>query len=708
MQATKNTLFQILNGNQQFIIPVFQRDYSWETEQCRQMWSDVVRTGNGHIGSHFLGSFVYVVGNATPAFSSWLVIDGQQRLTTLTLLLVALRDHIEEENWEGADPSPEKINDFFLKNSLETGDRHYKLSLRRHDNATLRSLVDGRDPLGVDDYSELIVDAYQFFRELLRSPDADPFVVYNGVATLSIVDVKLERPVDNPQLVFESLNSTGVDLSQSDLIRNYLLMGLPEDAQTQLYNDHWSRIESSFRRAGNVPDAFLRDYIALKQKSTTQARADRIYFEFKKFWQPSDAEQTRELLEDMTRYAGYYVSFLRPSMAQNREFRGPLSALRSGGVGNTHAPLVMRLFDCVEQGSLSQSEFIHALELTKSYLIRRAVLGLQTRNYWTTFARMAHAIDEDSPLESLRVVLARQGFNNRFPSDDEFQAAIQEDALYRLRICFHVLSSLENAGQKELSPTDDYSIEHIMPQSIADVPEWQQMLGANWEEVHETWLHRLGNLTLTAYNSEYSNRPFEDKKSIKGGFNDSAVRLNRYVREQDRWAVKEMSERGKQLAERAVEVWPYHDADEELVLNEEIQELQSRAAAKGIDSLTMKSHVYELLTSIQMAIRGMGDSIEIVEYKSLCFYDYSASFFAELLPMANYVRLLIPMDFDDIEDDPDGLAGDVTAWKFLPNVTHRDCGVFLDIWEEGQIAAAIRQVRQTLTSEGNAGLAYDY
>ena len=696
MQATKNTLFQILNGNQQFIIPVFQRDYSWETEQCRQMWSDVVVTGNGDVGSHFLGSFVYVEGNATPAFSSWLVIDGQQRLTTLTLLLIALRDHIELENWKGADPSPERINDFFLKNSLESGDRHYKLSLRRHDNATLRALLDGKDPLGVDDYSELIIDAYQFFRDLLKSPNADPFVVYNGVASLSIVDVKLERHVDNPQLVFESLNSTGVDLSQSDLIRNYLLMGLQEDAQTELYNELWSKIENDFRRASSVPDTFLRDYIALKQKTTTQTRSDRVYLEFKKFWQPSDVAETRELLEDMARFSSYYVSLLRPSMVQDKELIGPLSALRSGGVGITHATLVMRLFNCMEQGTLSWPEFTQALELIKSYLIRRAVLGLQTRNYWTTFARMAHTINEASPLESLKVAFARQGFNNRFPSDDEFQAAIQEDALYRLRVCFHVLSSLENAGQKEPSPTDDYSIEHIMPQSIGDVPEWKNMLGDNWEEIHETWLHRLGNLTLTAYNSEYSNRPFEVKQSIEGGFNDSAVRLNKYVREQTSWTVKEMSERGKQLAERAVDIWPYHAADEELVLNEEIQELRSKAAVRGIESLKMRPHVFQLLATVQAAITGTTELIEIIENKSLCFYDYSASFFAELLPMAHYVRLLIPVDFDDIEDDPDGLAGDVTAWKFLPNVTHRDCGVFIDISEEAQITGAIRLIRQTL------------
>ena len=230
MQAINNPFVSIINGNKQFIIPVFQRDYSWATEQCRKLWDDIMRSGREEDVGHFMGSFVYVAGSVGAVFGSWLVIDGQQRLTTLTLLLIALRDHIQATKWVGYDPDDptiEQIDAYFLKNVQETGNRIYKLALRRHDNDTLKALVDGNEPSEVENASELVIEAYNYFRELLNSPEANPAIIYRGIARLNVVDVKLERHIDNPQLVFESLNSTGVDLTESDLIRNYLLMGLP-------------------------------------------------------------------------------------------------------------------------------------------------------------------------------------------------------------------------------------------------------------------------------------------------------------------------------------------------------------------------------------------------------------------------------------------------------------------------------------------------
>ena len=228
MDAVSRPFSQIINGAKQFVIPVFQRDYSWGREQCLQMWSDIRNSKGEGPNNHFLGSFVYVEGNAGAAFSSWLVIDGQQRITTLTLLMVALRDHISETQWNGEEPTIGRIDAYFLKNREESGERGYRLALRRRDNETLRALVDGKDISEIAESSELILDAYAYFRELLGGPGVGPAQIYEGVHRLVVVDVKLQLAVDNPQLIFESLNSTGVDLTQSDLIRNYLLMGLPE------------------------------------------------------------------------------------------------------------------------------------------------------------------------------------------------------------------------------------------------------------------------------------------------------------------------------------------------------------------------------------------------------------------------------------------------------------------------------------------------
>ena len=689
MQAINNLFVALVNGTKQFIIPAFQRDYSWTTEQCQQMWKDIIGAGSSD-EDHFIGSFVYIAGNTAAVFSSWLVVDGQQRLTTLTLLLIALRDNIRETGWTGSEPTTEQIDAYFLTNEHELGHRRYKVALRRHDDATLRALVDGKNPSEVENNSELVVGAYRYFREQLNYPEADPELVYRGIRRLNIVDVTLHRRIDDPQQVFESLNSTGVDLTQSDLIRNYLLMGLPEPEQTRMYDDYWSKVETLFREAGSSSDTFLRDYIALRQGTTTQARADRIYAEFRDFWQPSTTEALENLLKDLVRFARYFVFFLQPDRIDSKPLATAMRAVRS--LGFAHAMLVMRLYQRYEEGALTHDDFVRALDLISSYLVRRSVLGLQTRGYWAVFARIAHSVTNEAPLESLQVAMARQSY--RFPADADFVSALQESDLYRLRICSHILSQLENAGQSEPSPVSEYSIEHIMPQSIDDVVEWKDMLGLDWEEVHRKWLHRLGNLTLTAYNSTYSNRPFEEKKTLKGGFEQSAVRLNEFVRQQTKWSAAEMENRGGILAHRALEVWPHHNADESLVVAEEVRELRRRAASRKPGSMSMDDSVAEILYAIRDAIRELGESIEIVEGKSLCFYNaQSADFFAETLPMASYVRVLLPIDFEEIVD-PEGMAGDVTAWKFLPNVTHRDCGVFIDIGSKQSIPKAVAMVRQ--------------
>ena len=233
-----------------------------------------------------------------------------------------------------------------------------------------------------------------------------------------------------------------------------------------------------------------------------------------------------------------------------------------------------------------------------------------------------------------------------------------------------------------------------MPQSIENISEWKEMLGKAWEEVHQKWLHRLGNLTFTAYNSTFSNRPFEKKKTVNGGFEQSAVRLNKYVRQQTKWTAHEMEKRACILAHRALDIWPHHNADEGLVLAAEIRELRTRSAARKADSINMDASVAEIFYGIRDAIPEVGDSIEIVEGNSLCFYNaQSAGFFVETLPMSSYVRVLLPIDFEEI-DDPEGLARDVTEWKFLPNVTHRDCGVFMDIGCQQAIPKAVALVRQ--------------
>ena len=288
MKAVNRLFTEIIDCRKQFVIPVFQRDFRWTQPQFQQLWRDVGRASGEKIDAHFIGSIVYIEAElAGAALARWLLIDGQQRITTLTLLMIALRDHIRDEKWSGDEDSPtiEKIDAYYLKNTQESGRRQYKLMLRRKDNATLQALVDEKytSELG-DERSELLIEAYDFFRSSLKESTYDPDEIYRGIARLGVVDVTLDRNTDDPQLVFESMNSTGIALRESDLVRNYLLMGLDETEQTRLYEDYWKKIESFFRASDSALDWFLRDYMALEHRLAQQIRLDRVYHEFKSFW----------------------------------------------------------------------------------------------------------------------------------------------------------------------------------------------------------------------------------------------------------------------------------------------------------------------------------------------------------------------------------------------------------------------------------------
>jgi hypothetical protein len=479
---------------------------------CAQLWRDVLRaarTGGKH--GHFLGAIVYTpTGDSSAGFPCWLLIDGQQRLTTLTLLLAALRDHIRDSGWQGGaeDPTPRRIDAYFLKNVQEEGDREQKLVLRRHDQVTLRALLDGKE--WPQDAAERIRENYKYFREQLS--DANPAEVYKGIGCLMVVDVALDRQMDDPQLIFESLNSTGVDLSQSDLIRNFILMRLPEREQTKLYETYWSKIEALFKRSEWTFDAFARDYVALKTQASKQEKSATIYYAFREFFtsRQEKNDNLEAILGDILRYARYYAAF-----SLGRGVTGELgrSLARLRHLVDVPAILVMRLFDCCDHlTTLKEAEFLDALGLIESYVLRRAICGYQTRGYWQIFASLAYRIGTEDPLTDLKVALARQRENYRFPSSEEFERALKEGDLYGLRVCRHLLEGLENHDSKELTDTSSYSIEHVMPQSERLPAEWRAMLGENWKEVHKIWLHRLGNLTLTGSNSKYSDRPFNEKR----------------------------------------------------------------------------------------------------------------------------------------------------------------------------------------------------
>ena len=562
----------------------------------------------------------------------------------------------------------------FLKNVQETGSRQHKLVLRRHDQTTLQALLDGKIfPAAASDN---LRDNYDFFRA--RLADVDPETVYKGIGRLVVVDVTLDRGIDDPQLIFESLNSTGMDLSQSDLIRNFILMRLPEPEQTRLYEKYWSKIENLFRGSERVFDAFVRDYIALETQASKQEKADDIYFAFRPLFRSIGSEPgvLDGFLDKLLRFARYHAAFSIGTAAPEA-LRAPLARLRRQV--DVPATLVMRMFDCYERGTLTEQQFVTALGLAESYVFRRAISGEQTRGYWQVFANLAYRIDPDMPFASLSVGLARQRDNYRFLGDDEFRTALEERDIYGKRVCFDLLDRLENDGNLEPTDTSKYSIEHIMPQNDRLRQEWREMLGTEWRDVQRQWLHRLGNLTLTGYNSKYSDRSFDDKKTIPGGFAESSVRLNRFVRESPVWTPDEMERRGKELAGRALTIWPRLVVDRALVDAANQEEMRQLAQRRDVANVKMSSKARELFAVLRARIREIdGNIIELAEQNSVSYH--GPAFFLEVLPRKQRLNLLLALDFNEV-NDPLGIAKDTSEKKFFVNAVY-DGGVNVPIWDE--------------------------
>ena len=693
MKALDQPFTKIINGTMQFVIPVFQRDYSWNEEQCDQLWKDVLNVASSEAErGHFLGSVVYIATDDTStSFTRWLLIDGQQRVTTITLLLAALRDHIQEKNWTGTEDGPtvKRINAYFLKNSQEEGNRHHKLVLRRYDQATLQAILDGNEiPEGA---AERIRENYEFFRDQLEG--ADPEQVYRGIGRLIVVDVTLDRGTDDPQMIFESLNSTGMDLSQSDLIRNFILMRLPEKEQTRLYESHWSKIEGLFRGSEKAFDTFVRDFLALKTRANKQEKAKEIYRAFRNSFETlvNQSGDLELLLTEMHRFARYYSAFALGNNAFP-EFATGLARLRK--LVDVPALLVMTLFDRYERAeSLSKDEFIEALGMVESFIFRRAICGFQTRGYWQVFANLAYQVDEENALESLKVSFARQRDNYRFPGNDEFRRELVERDLYGLRVCAYMLERLENFDTNEPTDTTKYSIEHIMPQNEKLSKEWREMLGADWKQVQERCLHRLGNLSLTGYNSTYSDRAFSEKKTIPNGFEDSSVRLNKFVREQTKWSEEEIEKRGELLADRALEIWLELEVAESAIEAAEQAELRQLAGKRDVAKVQMSIKAKELFDVLGPKIKELDDGIvELAEKKSVSYH--GPGFFLEVLPRKRRLILLLALDFNEVEAGEIDIY-DATEWKFIVNSVYEG-GVTVRIKSPEDIDAALPVIRQAM------------
>ena len=556
MKANEIDFLKFLEPRSQFFIPIFQRPYSWEKSHCKQLWDDVLRIGENHeIPSYFLGSIVYMKEDTAPigTVSRFLVIDGQQRLATLSLLILALGKAIEEQDNE-IDITLDQLSSFYLFNDKTDGELRYKLLLTRPDKDTLIQLLDSRIDLKEppSDVSPLLLDSYQFFETKLNPDNLE--AIYAGIKKLIIVGIILEPPDDNPQLIFDSLNSTGLELSQTDRIRNYVLMGQSPNLQNKLYEDYWSPTQDRFgSEYANWFDWFIRDYLTLKTGQIPNIKS--VYEKFKAYV-PSTMglEKLKRILGDIKHYSKHYVKFTL-LYETDPDLRDCFEDIDELGAGVAR-PFLLAVYEDYEKGRIEKAEMIQILRLVESYVFRRAVCGIPTNSLNKTFAALMARVNKADYLRSLKAIFSRMRSYRSYPSDGEFKEALLIKDVYNFKRCDYLLRKLESYGHKEPFDATEYTIEHVMPQNPDLSDEWKEELGENWQKVHGKYLHTIGNLTLTGYNPELSDHSFTEKKHLDpGGFLQSRLRLNDSLVQVKKWNETAIQNRAEELAEKAIKIW---------------------------------------------------------------------------------------------------------------------------------------------------------
>lgn len=675
MKATEANLLGFLKKSPQFVIPLYQRTYSWTARECLQLWDDILRTGsNDDIAAHFVGSIVYIEKGLyqVSSQSPLLVIDGQQRLTTVMLILEALARCLgDAEPVDGF--SSRKIRSYYLLNPLEDGERGFKLLLTQTDKETLLAVVQQK---ALPAESSLrITENFAFFEEQARGLSEDLTPLCRGLAKLMIVDIALSRDQDNPQLIFESMNSTGRELSQADLIRNFVLMGLEPAEQTQFYKDHWRPMEVAFGQEayGTHFDSFMRHYLTLRTGEIPNVHA--VYEAFKNHARAPEvaAAGVEHLVAEIHAYAGYYCAMAldhEPDTELALAFRD----LRELKV-DVAFPLLLELYHDYHEGQFAREDLIRAVRLVEAYVFRRAACAIPTNSHNKTFATFGRALRKDRYLESILAHFLTLPSYRRFPNDEEFRRELSVRDLYNFPRRSYWLRRLENHGRKERVPVDEYTIEHILPQNESLSAKWKEALGPEWQRIQETWLHTLGNLTLTGYNAEYSDRPFIEKRDMPGGFKESPLRLNEGLGSLEKWDEAAIQARAGKLSERAAKVWAAPSLPAEVL--ETYRPKVTRPAGYSLADhthLADDSPMRPLFEALRKEVLALDPCVTEEILKLYVAYKAETNF-VDVVPQKSRLRLALNLHFHELHD-PRGKAKDVTN---------------LGRWGNGDVEVAISQ-----------------
>ncbi len=653
MDAFKSDIYKYLGGVCHYLIPLYQRTYTWGREHCVRLWNDIEKLHNEKRIGHFVGSIVRINEASAAGSTRAMIIDGQQRLTTLTLLLIALRDFAKTHQDCGV--NPDKIMESHLINKFEQGIDKYKLVLTQSDRAALINKIENA-PIPFDLRSR-VIDNYLFFARQIEKQDISASDLYDAIGKLQLVDIVLDRQYDNPQAIFESLNSTGMNLSASDLIRNYLLMGLDSVEQTQVYNNIWRPTEVLFDYdyQSQLLDNFFRDYLTMKLGRIP--REKEIYKEFRDFHEVSQMP-IGGLCQEIYNYAKHYTDMysVRSNNLELKSLYADMKAIRM----EVAYPFLLKVHQDCSDGIISLEDLRTIVGLCVSYVLRRAVCDIPTNSLNKTFATMKNAIRNEDYLNSVKAFFILLDSYKVFPDNKRFLEALLSRDIYNMNKCRYILERLEQWDNKSVVSFENLTIEHIIPAEHGGgaLPEcWQQMIGAEWMSIWNQYVNTIGNLTMTAYNSEMSDLSFEQKLEMAGGFRESALRLNKYVVSQSVWSEKQVIERAKSLGEIARQVWAYPELSSAELAPYRKSDEESQYSIDNYENINGFNRM--LFENLDRRIMNLDTSVRREFKKRYIAYKTDTNF-TDIVIQKSRIRIVINMKYSDIID-PQGLCKDVTG-----------------------------------------------
>lgn len=558
MKASETKVEDFLSSNKtQFVIPVYQRNYAWNTSECLQLLNDIIDTGkNDHINAHFIGSIVYVHDDVytSSKIKELNIIDGQQRLTTLTLIYLSIFHFAIETNNEEL---KSEINETYLINKFASGDDKVKLRTTDNNLDALKFLLRADKNEEYKVFSK-IIENFNFFKKNI-SLDNLKFV-RDGLSKLMFVEVSLDREKDDPQRIFESLNSTGLELTQADLIRNYILMGLNHEDQRNIYENFWEIIEKLAKNETtnqSLVSDFIRDFLTLE--TNTIPNKGKVYNEFKVNYPTTSFENTKNTLQDLKGLVRHYNKLINPQNEQDLDIRTQLEYIQKLEI-NVSYPFLLKVYDDYFKKIINKNILIEVLELIQSYTWRRFILGLQANSLNKTFMNLYKSIDIENYLVSLQKSLTRKTGSQRFPKDKETIDALKIKDIYNIQsknrtYFLHRLENHNNNEKVDIDNNSNITIEHIFPQN-PDI-KWKTDIGSeDYNFIETNYLHTIANLTLSGNNGALSNKNFIEKRDLQDkGYKDSRLWLNKKLSSYDKWGKHEIEERFKLIEERFLDIW---------------------------------------------------------------------------------------------------------------------------------------------------------